>query len=1164
MVTDTMDRPDLSASAPRHPIGVVARRTGLKPELIRAWERRYGVLDPARSPGNQRLYSEDDVDRLVWLQRLTATGWRIGQLAGYDTPALRQLAANETGQEPGPMPDGDTPRVPRRLETCLATIVRLESRQLAFHLERAAIDLGPTAAVVELVAPLLERVNELRASGELRLMHEQLARAAMRSFLSEIIGRANAHLDSGPQVLVATPPGHPDDMGALLTAAVASSAGWRVTHIGTGLPAEEIVAAVHQTGSAAVALGIGRSAADARVGGECARIARLLEPMRAIVVSTRADVVPEVEDEQLEPLQLAELHAELSRPLPRTPRVADPAAADNGSAAFLHVHRAAQRLYGLEGWVLGVGARLPLPELATVRRIAQRINEVREVERHPHRGVSAGQLSAAGLLHDLGQRLILAYDAATQSDVMRTAVSWLDERFGWRTVNDGLGQFRAHFGAPLAGGSDDGPAAHGGEFTAPSQELTEMLLVWLANHNPCLSGLRDLFDDSTLRHQGPYRHMMESLETFFAKRPEFAGSTLLGLLCAPVTAAPDSLVGQLEQAIRVQEDVLGLNADRFRLVLDVLREEHRPPAAAAPAPPTREPTSGDFAALLEGDACYSPDAPWMPGLVLVAKHTLVWLDQLSRNHGRAVERLDQVPDEELDRLADLGLNGLWLVGMWARSSASARIKQSTGNPEAVASAYSLDAYRVADELGGPAALDDLRTRAGQRGIRIGCDMVPNHTGIDSRWVVEHPERFLSLAASPYPGYTFTGPDLCQDDRVGVYIADQYYDRSDAAVVFKRVDRATGGERYIYHGNDGTGLPWNDTAQIDYLDQEAREAVVRTIVEVARQFPIVRFDAAMALVREHIQRLWYPAPGTGGAIPSRSEHGLSPQEFERRMPEEFWRQVVEGIDEEAPGTMLVAEAFWLLEGYFVRSLGMHRVYNSACMHLLRDEDNAALQRLFRNLLELDPEILGHFVNFLTTPDERTAVEQFGKGDKYFGGCVLLATLPGLPLFGHGQIEGLTEKYGMEYRRAYYSETPDAALIARHQREIAPLLRRRASLAGVEHFRLLELETAAGSRDDNVLAFVNGSRHDRLLVLMHNHPAMTHGRLRHCAPYRDTDSDQLVEADLASALHLPASGSVVLRNLFGGGELVVDAREARDRGLEVHLGPYEYRIYEVREG
>ena len=129
-----------------------------------------------------------------------------------------------------------------------------------------------------------------------------------------------------------------------------------------------------------------------------------------------------------------------------------------------------------------------------------------------------------------------------------------------------------------------------------------------------------------------------------------------------------------------------------------------------------------------------------------------------------------------------------------------------------------------------------------------------------------------------------------------------------------------------------------------------------------------------------------------------------------MPREFWRDVVDQVAAEVPDTLLGAEAFWLMEGYFVRTLGMHRVYNSAFMHMLRDEDGAAYHKVLRDTLEFDPAILQRYVNFMSNPDEDTAIEQFGVDDKYLGVATMLATLPGLPMLGHGQIEGFTEKYG----------------------------------------------------------------------------------------------------------------------------------------------------------
>jgi hypothetical protein len=437
-------------------------------------------------------------------------------------------------------------------------------------------------------------------------------------------------------------------------------------------------------------------------------------------------------------------------------------------------------------------------------------------------------------------------------------------------------------------------------------------------------------------------------------------------------------------------------------------------------------------------------------------------------------------------------------------------------------------------------------------------------GIDSRWVIEHPEQFLSLSASPFPAYRFDGPNLSNEHRVEIKIEDHYYDRSDAAVVFRRLDRWTGDVRFIYHGNDGTSFPWNDTAQLDFTRADVREAVIQTILRVARDFPIIRFDAAMTLAKRHFQRLWFPEPGCGGAIPSRAERGLSRAEFDAMMPVEFWREVVDRVAAEAPGTLLLAEAFWLMEGYFVRTLGMHRVYNSAFMIMLRDEDNAQYRLVVKNTLEFDPEILNRYVNFMNNPDERTAVDQFGKGDKYFGICTLMATMPGLPMFGHGQIEGFTERYGMEYRRAYYDEAPDADLVARHERQIAPLLHRRELFAQSHDFRLYDFFTDDGWVNEDVFAYSNRRGGERALVVYHNRYAQTRGWIRTSCAYTKTSgagTRRLVQQTLGEALGLShdAARYLIFCDAVTGLEYLHRSRALAAEGLRLELEAYTCRVF-----
>ncbi len=151
-------------------------------------------------------------------------------------------------------------------------------------------------------------------------------------------------------------------------------------------------------------------------------------------------------------------------------------------------------------------------------------------------------------------------------------------------------------------------------------------------------------------------------------------------------------------------------------------------------------------------------------------------------------------------------------------------------------------------------------------------------------------------------------------------------------------------------------------------------------------------------------------------------------------------------------------------------------------MLRDEDNASYRQVIKNTLEFDPQILKRYVNFMNNPDEKTAVEQFGKGDKYFGICTLMATMPGLPMFGHGQIEGFSEKYGMEYRHAKLDERIDDSFVERHQREISPLLHRRRLFSEVDHFLLYDFYTDSGQVNEDVFAFSNQADDRHCLVLI----------------------------------------------------------------------------------
>lgn len=835
-----------------------------------------------------------------------------------------------------------------------------------------------------------------------------------------------------------------------------------------------------------------------------------------------------------------------------------------------HIARRAREKYQCDDTLFALSGNVILANVRAARRLAQQINAARDLVAHPEQAIRAGQLNAMGLIDELLHYIVAQYRQQINPRAMENALAHLERAIGKNAVDAALKKFADEFPnvAVYRGEMDAAKFLDGATDGVPHRQiiLEEMLMLWLANENPAFAPFLELFDDTALEKATAYQSLISTLHSFFETQPKFGpdNQNLIDLLRAPARASPHSLEGQLEFMRARWLALIGKYLRVLLTGLDLLKEETRllffGPGQAR-APEFRRGRRGVYDGEYPEYERFSRDLDWMPRLVLLAKSTYVWLDQLSKKYQRAITRLDQIPDEELDLLARRGFTGVWLIGVWQRSSASKRIKELCGALNAEASAYSVFDYAVADDLGGDAALGNLQARAWQRGIRLASDMVPNHMGIDSRWVSEHPDWFIASEYAPFPAYSFNGENLSRDPRIGIFLEDHYFNRSDAAVVCKRVDFATGDTKYIYHGNDGTSFPWNDTAQLNFLKPEVREAVIQTILRVARQFPIIRLDAAMTLAKRHYQRLWFPQPGSGGDIPSRAEFGLTKEEFDAAMPQEFWREVVDRVAAEAPDTLLLAEAFWLMEGYFVRTLGMHRVYNSAFMIMLRDEDNAKYRSVIKNTIEFDPEILKRYVNFLNNPDEKTAVEQFGKGDKYFGVATMMATLPGLPMFGHGQFEGLAERYGMEFRRALWDEQADAHLVWRHEREISPLLHRRYLFAGVENFLLYDFFTPNGAVNKDVFAYSNRFGGDRGLVVYHNKFADTRGWIRASAAYLDKAQNKLAQKNLGEGLALSADENsfVIFRDLVGNLEYIRSGKALCGQGLYVELGAYQCHVF-----
>jgi DNA-binding transcriptional MerR regulator len=239
-----------AAEGPLHPIGVVERRTGIPGHVLRAWERRYGIVSPDRTDAGHRLYSEAEVERLEVLGRLVDRGYRVGRLARLsEAQRLELLGA-------GPSSAADRRRRPdpaADLDRCKAAVREMDGEALGAVLQRVASTTTPMRFMTELVAPLLRWVGDSWSNGTLTEAHEHLC--------SEVVGRqlaarveAVSGAAEGPRLLVSTLSGERHYLGGLLAALTGATAGWKTTWLGPDLPAHAIATAARQLDAGAVAV----------------------------------------------------------------------------------------------------------------------------------------------------------------------------------------------------------------------------------------------------------------------------------------------------------------------------------------------------------------------------------------------------------------------------------------------------------------------------------------------------------------------------------------------------------------------------------------------------------------------------------------------------------------------------------------------------------------------------------------------------------------------------------------------------------------------------------------------------------------------------------------------------------------------------------------------
>jgi glycosidase len=361
-------------------------------------------------------------------------------------------------------------------------------------------------------------------------------------------------------------------------------------------------------------------------------------------------------------------------------------------------------------------------------------------------------------------------------------------------------------------------------------------------------------------------------------------------------------------------------------------------------------------------------------------NTRVWLTGLSRALGRRAT-LDDIPDAELDRLAALGFDWVWLLSVWQTGPAAQAISRAHAgwrrefaetlpdltDDDIAGSGFAIRSYTVHRDLGGAEALARLRQRLQQRGLKLMLDFVPNHMAPDHEWIDTHPDYFVhgseqDLVRSPH--------NYC------------------------RVETSNG-PLILAHGRDPYFDGWPDTLQLDYGNPELQQAMIGELKRIAGQCDGVRCDMAMLVLPDVFERTW----------------GIR--------AEPFWPKATEAVRREHPHFLFMAEVYWDLE-WTMQQQGFDYAYDKQMYDRLRD----ANARPVREHLHAGLDYQEKLARFLENHDEPRAAATFEAGEHEAGAIVTFLS-PGLRFFHQGQFEGCRKRISPHLVRAP-EEPVDASL------------------------------------------------------------------------------------------------------------------------------------------
>jgi glycosidase len=480
-------------------------------------------------------------------------------------------------------------------------------------------------------------------------------------------------------------------------------------------------------------------------------------------------------------------------------------------------------------------------------------------------------------------------------------------------------------------------------------------------------------------------------------------------------------------------------------------------------------------------------------------NTRVWLTDLSHSLRRKAT-LDDIPDVELERLAGMGFDWVWLLSVWQTGPAARQISRT--NPEwrhefqqtlpdlreddIAGSGFAITGYTVHEALGGAEALARLRGRLRRRGLRLMLDFVPNHTAPDHPWVIDHPEYYV----------VGTAPDLAREPQNFVKVTD------------------THGDRVLALGRDPYFAGWPDTLQLDYSNPATQEAMVGELLRIAEQCDGVRADMAMLELPDVFERTWG-----------------------RRAPL-FWPDATRRVREKVPGFCFMAEVYWDHE-WTMQQQGFDYAYDKRLYDRLRDGH----ARPVREHLHAGLEYQSKLARFMENHDEPRAAATFAR-PRHEAAAIITYLSPGLRFFHQGQFEGRRKRISPHLVRAPLEATDDA--LQRFYQGLRAVLQQQVFRDG--EWRLLECAPAWEHNwtwDCFVVWFWKGAAGDHRLVAVN---------------YAANQSQCYVRMPLQD----PGTRPVRFEDLMGPAGTVGFDRERSDldaRGLFLDMPPWGYHVFRV---